>query len=190
MKNRNYLVDRDNVFAGQVINAKNLYQSYDHTKVYPMNFNILRSTLFTLNKDNFADDLLYDSKNYPILNVTDSSKVMDYNNKSCDSKLFITDAVNISKLLEHYGYNEKLTYDEVLKIRKEIFSYIFLNIHIFDFGYVMKNDYYPVLKESPLFDYFDVVHNLRDGFEENKDAFKPSKVEGPVRSLKNKLTIK
>ena len=184
MKNRNYLVDRDNVFAGQVINAKNLYQSYDHTKVYPMNFNILRSTLFTLNKDNLADDLLYSSDNYPVLNVTDNKELFSYMRETSDARLLIANAINISELLKHYGYSEKLTYDEVLKIRKEIFSYIFLNIHVFDFGYVMKNNYYPVLKESPLFNYFDTVYNLRDGIEDNKDAFKPSKLEGPVRSLK------
>ena len=77
MKNKKYVVDRKNIYVGRLILTKDAYETYDHSYIYPLNYNICRSILFTINPDKTSSDLLYESGNYPILNITDNKVVKD-----------------------------------------------------------------------------------------------------------------
>lgn len=185
MKDRNYVISRDNVYAGRLLHAKGMYETYDHSRIYPMNFNICRSILFAINPDKTSSDLLYESGNYPVLNVTDNKVVKNIISTSKDGAFVIDNVVNIGKLLEFYRYDEKLTYHEILHARNNIFSYFFLVQNALDFGqYYEALKFYPVLNDAPNAIYFDAVYNLRDQSYDGVDNFKPSKEEGHIRSLK------
>ena len=185
MKDRNYVISRDNVYAGRLLHAKGMYETYDHSRIYPMNFNICRSTLFVINKDKKSSDLLYESGNYPILNISDNQEVKNSILGSKDGAFVIDSAMNISELLAYYGYDEKLTYHELINARNNIFSYFFLIQNSMDFGqYYNALKFYPVFEDAPNAIYFDTVFNLRDQSFDGTDNFKPSKEEGHIRSLK------
>ena len=185
MKDKNYVVDRKDVYAGRLIHAKSVYETYDHSCIYPMNYNVCRSVLFGINPDQTSSDLLYESGNYPILNVTDNKIIKNNVRSSKDGAFIIDNAINIDKLLEYYGYDEKLTYHEILNVRNSIFSYFFLVQNSMDFGqYYEGLKFYPVFDDAPNIEYFDAVYNLRDQSFDGADNFKPSKEEGHVRSLK------
>ena len=185
MIDRNYVIDRKNVYAGRVILAKGFYETYDRTQIFPMNFIVCRSTLFVLNKDMKSNDLLYDSSSCPILNKTDNETVKNSIRSSQNGAILIDSAINIDKLLEFYGYDERLTYHELLDARKNIFSYFFLINNSMDFGhYYEALKFFKALDEAPNIEYFDTVFNLRDQSFDGPDNFKPSKEEGNVRSLR------
>ena len=145
----------------------------------------MQKRIFSINPDQTSSDLLYESGNYPILNVTDSKIIKNNIRSSKDGAFIIDNAINIDKLLEYYGYDEKLTYHEILNIRNNIFSYFFLVQNSMDFGqYYEGLKFYPVFDDAPNIEYFDAVYNLRDQSFDGADNFKPSKEERHVRSLK------
>lgn len=74
--------------------------------------------LFVPNEENLSNDLLYRSPNYPILNVTDDETCLGLGEKS----IVIKDACNLAILLEYFGYNKDLTFEDIIKIRKTFFT--------------------------------------------------------------------
>lgn len=136
MKNRKYKVCRDNIYVGEVIRTRCVYHNniVDNTRNGELRvdrWRSYRSILFVPNENNLADDLLYNSPNYPVLNITNNEKCLDFD----ENIILINDACNLSELLKYFGYNEELTYQDILKIRRTFFSEKFLRDNCELFGY-------------------------------------------------------
>lgn len=139
MENRNYKVNRDNVYVGEVVRADNIYRSNEGNNFLRNKPGMLdtdswfsyRSMLFVPNEEKLSDDLLYRSPNYPILNVTDDNICLALAKNSC----VIKDACNLAALLEYFGYNKDLTFEDILEIRKKFFTGRFAKDNCELFGY-------------------------------------------------------
>jgi len=138
MENRRYKVCRDNIHVGEVVRTRYIYNKifnqFLNTEEDKLNigyYRSYRSILFVPTEEKLADDLLYNSPNYPILNISDDERCMDFDDKIT----IIKDAFNISELLKYYGYNEELTYEDIIEIRKTFFSKKFIYDNIELFGY-------------------------------------------------------
>ena len=92
------IYNKDNLDSVQIIDSKNI-----------------RLTLFSINENNFATDLLYDSPEYPIENI---SNPKDY----AESKYIINNQYSLNKLLISLGFNEELTSKDLKKLSKKILS--------------------------------------------------------------------
>ena len=109
MENRNYKVNRDNIYVGEVVRTDSIYRYNGDTDFFRTKPGMLdtgswfsyRSMLFVLNEELLSNDLLYQSPNYPILNVTDDNTCLSLGEKS----IVIKDACNLAALLEYFGYN-------------------------------------------------------------------------------------
>lgn len=74
--------------------------------------------LFVPNEEKLSNDLLYRSPRYPILNVTDDETCL----KLGEESIVIKDAFNLATLLEYFGYNKDLTFEDIMRIRKTFFT--------------------------------------------------------------------
>lgn len=126
MENRNYKVNRDNIYVGEVVRTDSIYRYNGDTDFFRTKPGMLntgswfsyRSMLFVPNEELLSNDLLYQSPNYPILNVTDDNICLSLGEKS----IVIKDACNLAALLEYFGYNRELTFEDILKIRNTFFT--------------------------------------------------------------------
>jgi len=127
MENRKYVVCRDNIYVGEVITTSQIERyngpedNHNHYKIgslAPKGFRSCRSIIFIPNEDNYSDDLLYQSPNYPILNVTSDEECLNIK----DQSFVIQHAYNLSDLLEYFNYKKDLTYQDIIKIRNTFFS--------------------------------------------------------------------
>lgn len=144
METRKYTVDRDKIYVGSVFKTYNIFNRYffdvnnssyldfDSAKCY-------RSILFTLNENNFADDLLYNSPLYPVLNITDNNYCLDLPKPS----MLVTDEYPLGELLAYFGYGEELGYEDIVKIRETFFAKQFAkkNSELFGMKKVDPRDY-------------------------------------------------
>ena len=196
MKNRKYVVCRDNIYVGELIKTDDIYQYERDGKKELISgaYYSLRSILFVPDEKGLADDLIYNSPKYPILNITDNQKCLSLGENS----IVIQNIINLNELLEYFGYEKKLTFDDIMKIRKKFFNGYFGKNHCELFGMIenVNEDTMSVSYSSVspcILDrkYFFGLDNLGDDvvgfllgdcFKAN--AFKPSKIEGPVRKLK------
>ncbi len=155
MKNRNYKVCRDNIYVGEVVRTDQVNQykgevnclTVEPGQIYVSVYNPYRSMLFIPNEENLANDLLYQSPNYPILNVTDDKTCLGLGEKS----IVIKDACNLAALLKYFKYEEELTYQDILSIRKKFFTGKFAKDNCELFGY----------KESKPEDYTYLNHGVK-----------------------------
>lgn len=139
MENRKYKVKRDGVHIGGVIKTSTIYrysndskynkETDDHLGV--VSFHDCRSMLFVLDENNLANDLLYNSPNYPVLNMSDDDMCL----KLGDDAVVLKEAISLAPLLQYYGYPEELNYDDILKIRKRFFDGDFARENSILFGY-------------------------------------------------------
>ncbi len=145
MKNRNYKVCRDNIYVGQVVKTDNVYQKINTNscpnksdQLTAGNHHFYRSILFTPNAGNLANDLLYQSPTYPILNITDDKTCLGLENS-----IVVTDACNLAPLLEYFRYNKELSYKDLLNIRKQFFTGEFAkdNCELFGFKEIGQEDH-------------------------------------------------
>lgn len=126
MENRKYIVCRDNIYVGEVVKTRCVFRrgynnmgiNTDGEKLTIQSWKSYRSMLFAPDEDSLANDLLYNSPNYPILNMSDEEACLYFNR----SIILIKEAYNIAELLKYFGYGEELTYDDIQKIRKTFFS--------------------------------------------------------------------
>ena len=135
MKSRKYKVCRDNVYVGQLGSTDGIYENSFYSNWFPQrlivnNWKALRSILFTV-EDGLANDLLYNSPNYPILNISDDDSIL--NSENID--MIIQNVNNISLLLEYFKYSKNLTIDDIIKIRKTFFTGRFAKDNCELFGY-------------------------------------------------------
>lgn len=145
MRNKQYTVKRDNIYAGRVISTTHIYELADD-KIGPGGYRDLRTMLFVKDANGYASDLLYNSPSYPILSMTDNYKVFDYYHKckklGQNRQLYVYDFCNLGELLKHFGYGEELTYDDIKEIRKKFFDGNFAkdNCELFGWKETMAED--------------------------------------------------
>lgn len=146
MENRKYKVSRDNIYVGEVVRTDSIYryegeEDFFRTKPGQLStgpWRSYRSMLFVPNENKLSNDLLYRSPNYPILNVTDDETCLNLEENS----IVITDACNLSVLLEYFGYKKDLTYEDIMEIRKTFFTGRFAkdNCQLFGWKEIMAED--------------------------------------------------
>lgn len=126
MVSRNYKVCRDNIYVGAVVRTDRVYR-YEGEDDFFMtspgqldtgSYRPLRTMLFVPDKNNFANDLLYDSPNYTALNVTDDQISLAVNKET----ILLKDNYNLAELLKYFGYAEELGYKDIMEIRKRFFT--------------------------------------------------------------------
>lgn len=126
MENRKYKVSRDNIYVGEVVRTDRIYRYDEDTDFFrtkPGQLDIggwfsYRSMLFVPNEEKLSNDLLYQSPSYPILNITDDETCLGLGENS----IIIKDACNLALLLEYFGYNKDLTFEDITRIRKTFFT--------------------------------------------------------------------
>lgn len=126
MENKKYKVNRDNIYVGEVVRTDRIYRYEGDTDFFRTKPGQLdtgswfpyRSMLFIPNKEKLSNDLLYRSPSYPILNITDDETCLGLGEKS----IVIKDACNLAALLEYFGYNKDLTFEDIMRIRKIFFT--------------------------------------------------------------------
>lgn len=138
MHSKNYTVCRDEIYVGQVVRTSNIYRSKigeKDTKLEVGNYRLYRSILFVPDniivpeQKTIALDLLYNSPDYPILNVTEDDICLNLEKNS----VVIKDAYNLSQLLQYFDYNKLLDYKDILEIRKKFFDgkFVYENCELF-----------------------------------------------------------
>lgn len=140
--NGDYKIDRDSIYVGEVIKPIDFFK-YQYRceetgqkvegKLRVDSYDLYRSILFTKDEENFAVDLLYQSPRYPILSITDENICMN-------SDILVKDPYNLEPLLKYFGHSKKLSFEEILEIRKTYFSGSFGIDNCELFGMQEKND--------------------------------------------------
>ncbi len=218
MENRKYKVLRDNVYAGQIVQNLDYQINSDEKNkgIISLRFHhVCRNIIFTIDSENRADDLLFNSPRYPISNVT--SAISDEEKVRKMNRLMVESAVNLAPILEYLGYKSKLGYEDILKIRKQLFTNISLinGEYLFNFGKI-KSEHLPCISQNLLDclnsqgvaetkdfklpsanayitkEYFEILSSLGDSqlpmtvTNKKGDLFKPDKtVEGKIKKLKH-----
>lgn len=127
MENRKYLVSRNDVYVGEVINTiSGIYRLDDDCGFFGAKAGELdvscwssyRSMLFTLNDEKMSNDLLYNSPSYPVLNFTDDNICLGLG----DGSTIIKGACCLGELLEYFGYDSELSYKDVVSARNTFFT--------------------------------------------------------------------
>lgn len=146
MENRKYVVNRDEIYVGEVVRAEGVYcfggdNDFFGVKagqLHPYGCYNYRSILFVPDEDGFSNDLLYRSPCYPILNVTDNKTCLDLGKNS----IVIAGAYSMGPLLQYFDYKKDLSYKDILKIRKIFFTSNFAkdNCELFGWKETMAED--------------------------------------------------
>lgn len=157
-----------------------------------------RSMLFALDENRHANDLLYNSPHYPILNISP--------NDDCLSSDIVVGhyTFEMYELLKYFGYPEEIGYEDALQIRNTFFScdYALDNCEIFGVIETGEHEssleifdssgkhrtFNDVKEDSPLPEcYFTMLRRNKDLYSHIQkcviDRFIPSEKEGPIRSL-------
>ncbi len=139
MQNIKYRVSRDNVYVGEVAKVDEIFRYSEDRHFYNTKAGQLdlsswvsyRSMLFVPDEKKLSNDLLYRSPSYPILNVTDDEICLALK----EGSIVIKDACNLAPLLEYFGYDKDLTYEDIMTIRKTFFTGRFAKDNCELFGY-------------------------------------------------------
>lgn len=126
MNKKNYTVYRNSIFVGKVVKASSIYRLDSEFRFFKTEPGQLlanpyipyRSMLFVPNEDQMAQDLLYNSPCYPILNISNDEKCLSLG----DDSVVVEDSCNLEQLLEYFGYAKELTLEDIIKIRKTFFT--------------------------------------------------------------------
>ena len=146
MENRKYVVNRDDIYVGEVVRTEriycfegnNAYFGVNSGQLHPSGWYNYRSMLFVPDEDGFSNDLLYKSPNYPVLNITDDETCLNLG----EDVIVVAGAYSMSPLLEYFGYKKDLSYDDIMKIRKTFFNGSFAkdNCELFGWKETMAED--------------------------------------------------
>ena len=139
MENRNYVVDRDQIYVGEVVRTDRIYRYEGDTDFFNTkpgqldtgSWRSSRSILFVPTVEKFTNDLLYKSPNYPALNITDDNICLGLGTGS----IVVKDSFNLSLLLQFFGYQKDLRFEDIMKIRKTFFTGRFAKDNCQLFGY-------------------------------------------------------
>ncbi len=214
MKSRDYKVCRENIYVGSLVITNKIYfikEDNPHMEkkaewLDTKTCTLYRNILFVPNDELLADDLLYNSPNYPVLNMTDPNLI----NFKGDS-IIIKDTCNLEELLKYFNFKDELTYEDIIKIRKMFFTGRFAMDNCTLFGYsevepsglksyddgldklynthrkfmktnngILSDKYWHALDQRGNNKLIDILY-----YEDMQiDTFKPSKKEGKIKSLK------
>lgn len=195
MKDGQYVVNRDDIYVGEVVESTSFYPDEDDaTKLTTGSYYHVRSMLFVLDEDGSANDLLYTTEQYPVLNETESNIVKWLAKHTGEKKpLFVVDqAYNIGELLKYYGFAEKMSITDVIRVRNFLFAKKFMENHCEDFGFRLTElGFVSDDTKCQFFEAFNPISDRADGHLDNgRWAFTPKFEEGPVRKLKPKKAKK
>ena len=122
MENRKYKISRNLIYIGEVGRANGIYACENGESVRTTlgklcvgSWEHYRSMLFV----HMTNDLLYRSPSYPILNMSDNSH---FSTQEKFNGIIVKDAYPLAELLEAYEFDDLLTYDDVVDIRKTFFA--------------------------------------------------------------------
>ena len=109
-----YVINRDKINLGTIIRPIiRMYDADNLTKVDIYGYHNIRLVLFSINENNLSNDLLYNSPNYPIENISDL--------KECaNSKYVINKTYNLDEFLTNLGFDEELTKRDLKKLRNKL----------------------------------------------------------------------
>ena len=165
MENKNYSVNRKDIYVGEVVKASAIVR-YNGADTYEISnqdlianpFQKLRSCLFVPREDELSVDLLYKCPNYPILNYT-----FDQNCLNLRDRVVIRRFYKLEDLLIHLKYGETLNINDVLKIRNTLFSgrYAKDNPGLFGLKEVIPDDYVAYKNGEVSTDYYYRLRNYR-----------------------------
>lgn len=122
---KDYRVCRDTVFAGAVIKPNSIMQT--NNGIFIPSYDKLRSTIFTINENGLAQDLLYNSPNYPVLGISKKELI------SKDEPL-IYNSFSMAPLLNLYGFCNLLYYVDIITAKNIFFSGSFVEHNLELFG--------------------------------------------------------
>ena len=193
MENKNYRINRDEVYFGEVINTGRIYRDIsgdienETGKLCAGSYYSYRNILFVPDENNHANDLLYNSPKYPVLNLTHDSEIIYLDGKNT----LVQDAVNLAAVLQTFGFKQELTYKDVQLIRHTLLNSQYLKKHCELFGFEEDEwGFHSSFMEHPLKDYFTVLRNRCDKtlgeamyHDIKMKPFKPSKKEVPIRKI-------
>lgn len=209
---KDYIVKRKDIYVGEVVKATGIYKRFISGPNKAGTLDIKRSIfyrnmLFSPTVDKFASDLLYDTEDYPILNGTDRSYILNQD----DGVILVNDYYNLDELLEYFCYNDELDINDVIKLYNTFFSGRFSIDNCFLFGRfevpVEKIEFYhknKIIMDGILLEkyrmeyrklrkngkglYFNLDESILPRYyfsllQKNKNSFKPSKEEGKIKKL-------
>lgn len=196
MLNRKYKIKRNSIYVGAVVKTDRIYRNDEKDPQAGLldtgAWEHLRTILFTLDNNMFANDLLYQTKAYPVLNITSDDICLRLD----DDSILIKEVCNLDGLLEYFGYAEELNYKDIVSIRKIFFDGKFAKNYCELFGYKrFKNNntvIYQYNEEGILSDeYWMALNDLGNSsikdvlghYSQRVNAFKPHKEEGKVKKL-------
>lgn len=146
MENRKYVVNRDDVYVGEVVRAEWIYRVGEDNEFFDMKAGLLhpagwwsyRSMLFVPDENGFSNDLLYKSPNYPVLNIANDEICLDLP----ENEIVVAGAYSMAPLLEYFGYKKDLSYEDIMKARKTFFASGFAkdNCELFGWKEIMAED--------------------------------------------------
>ncbi len=137
-----YTVPRESVYVGQVARIGDTYDALKATGYVTKGVSfrlllptsiLLRSMLFTIDKNGLAHDLLYESPRYPVMDWAnpDSVNAKNHNNNG----IIIQNLCHLDPLLKYYQYSQLLKYPNIEEIRRKFFNGHFALKHYDLFGY-------------------------------------------------------
>lgn len=119
-------VKRDRLYVGELVVPYD-YQLNDNGKVVVYIYDTCRNILFSLD-DDMATDVLYESPQYPVVNITNPTRYID-------RRIVVKDAICLDELLKYFGYPEELTEEDIKQIRQTFFTGDFCLNNAKLFGY-------------------------------------------------------
>lgn len=187
-------IKRDRLYVGELVIPQE-YQLNNNGKIVVSVYETCRNILFSLD-DEMGTDVLYESPQYPVVNITNPPKYID-------SKAVIKDAICLDELLKYFGYQEELTEKDLYKIRQtfftgefglnnaKLFGYEEITDDVFSKGLgirmvkyvgngILSSEYYFLLDKKGN----NSVEDYLRGYAENIDSFAPIKKEGLSRALR------
>ena len=180
-------VYRDEIYLGQVVSAS--FFSNDHEHIFAEINQTLRGILFTIDQYGYADDLLYASSAYPIINHKKERYYFPMG-----KHIIIPNAQSLGTLLQICGYDVYVSFQEMQEIKESLFTKGFIENYHELFGLVQDEKGVFVHKKDGLLpeELFSMIRDCQDnnleailkGEKTNLDSFKPSRLEGPIRKLK------
>lgn len=200
MKTVDYKISRENVYVGRIVKPLSFYlhnrkcNGYEVGDIEVGAWRTYRNSFFTINDELMADDLLYDSPNYPILNISNPDSYLN-------ADPIIIKAYNIERLLEFFGFDSFLNHEDIVNICRSYFNGYFPKDNALLFGYrelfiddgkrdnprtfinveegMLPNELWDVLNQmcdNSIDDYYN-------GFSTKLNAFSPHALEKNVKSL-------
>lgn len=139
MVSKKYKVLRSRVYLGEVVIPQKINVKENYSEV--LEYRPIRYSLFELDENNKANDLLNKVPNY---------KIADYSSELDLEELCIAHSVYLGYLLEYLDFNEELDYEDLCYIRHLIFSGNFSKKFPEVFG-IIKDDK-RVVRDNPIID--------------------------------------